>query len=241
MTEEVVLGFDDKAYVPNTILNFGEETPSDTGTIPLSTVSSRIIQMADGGNISCQDALRQMVYKKFDLGGYNQALDDSLSTGVASASFIPVDISGRSGSHITISKNGGPWTMFNLLDPALDVTAFQNMVILGQSNTSFAFLDWPSPISPDELRYDRTPSICGINEFGRLMAPGMLDGYELVDGIYVDPIDIYPPFNITPEVNTLRIKPTDGAPANMDLYFTIPGASIGGTVTVTSTAVINFA
>lgn len=240
MTEEVVLGFDTSTYVPNTILNFGDVPSNTTGSIPLTTVTSRIIQLADGGNISCQDALRRLVYDKFNLGGYNQILDDSLNITPTGTSFVPIDISGQSGTHLTISKNGGPWVTFNLGDPAFDVVVFQNMVILGQSNTSFAFLDWPSPISPDELRYDRTPGICGINEFGRLMAPGQPDGYELVDGIYVDPIDIYPPFNVTPEVNTIRIMQTDSAPVGMDLFFTIPGAVAGGIMTVTSVAVINF-
>lgn len=157
------------------------------------------------------------------------------------STFVAVDISGASGVYLTLSKNDGPWTTFNLADPSFDVDAFQKFVIMGKDNSSFAFLDWPAPLNPeDELGEDKTPGIGGLVNPAGMVAPGHPNGYRFVDGVYVPPILLNTPISVRNEVNTLRIKQSAGAPAGYDIFFTIPGAVEGGILEVVSTVVFPF-
>ena len=140
-----------------------------------------------------------------------------------------------------MSKNDGPWATFNLADPGFDVAAFQNFVITGKDGSSFAFLDWPAPLKPEEASgSDKTPGIGGLVSPAGMVAPGHPDGYSFVDGVYVPPILLSTPVQTRKEINTLRIKQSAGAPAGYDIFFTIPGAVEGGIIKVVSTVVFPF-
>lgn len=165
------------------------------------------------------------------------------TTGVAplKSTFVAVDISGASGTFLTLSKNDGPWTTFNLADPEFDVAAFQSFVITGKDGSSFAFLDWPAPLKPEDANgSDKTPGIGGLVSPAGMVAPGHPDGYSFVDGVYVPPILLSAPVQTRKELNTLRIKQSAGAPAGYDIFFTIPGAVEGGILKVVSTVVFPF-
>ena len=165
------------------------------------------------------------------------------TTGVAplKSTFVAVDISGASGTFLTLSKNDGPWTTFNLADPGFDVAAFQSFVITGKDGSSFAFLDWPAPLKPEDANgSDKTPGIGGLVSPAGMVAPGHPDGYSFVDGVYVPPILLSTPVQTRKEINTLRIKQSAGAPAGYDIFFTIPGAVEGGILKVVSTVVFPF-
>ena len=165
------------------------------------------------------------------------------TTGVAplKSTFVAVDISGASGTFLTLSKNDGPWTTFNLADPGFDVAAFQSFVITGKDGSSFAFLDWPAPLKPEDASgSDKTPGIGGLVSPAGMVAPGHPDGYSFVDGVYVPPIWLSAPVQTRKELNTLRIKQSAGAPAGYDIFFTIPGAVEGGILKVVSTFVFPF-
>lgn len=157
------------------------------------------------------------------------------------STFVAVDISGASGTFLTLSKNDGPWTTFNLADPGFDVAAFQSFVITGKDGSSFAFLDWPAPLKPEDANSsDKTPGIGGLVSPAGMVAPGHPDGYSFVDGVYVPPILLNAPVQTRKELNTLRIKQSAGAPAGYDIFFTIPGAVEGGILKVVSTVVFPF-
>lgn len=156
--------------------------------------------------------------------------------------YFPIDITGASGTYLTISKNNGPYVTFNLADPDMDKAAFTNMIVLGQNNASAAFFDFPGITLESGTDFSKVTGLCGIQLDGKVVTPDHPGGFEVTSGFALsENIVVVPPYNITPERNKLSIKATPGVDKSLDIYYSIPGVTEHGSVSTYSAAVINFA
>ena len=162
---------------------------------------------------------------------------------MAANGFMSVDLTGASGVYLTLSRNETDFTTFNLADPSCDAVAFQNFIALGQNGASCAFFKYPD-ILPDELILPSDQSgVAGMTVAGNIITPRHgVAGYEFVaDSLAFGSLIVNKPFEITPEYNTLTAKATPDVPAEQDIFYSLDGAVDGGTVTIVSHAVIQFA
>lgn len=160
--------------------------------------------------------------------------------------FLNVDLSGAAGVYLTLSRNETDFTTFNLADPSFDVLAFDSFASLGQNGTSFAFVAWPEIMPPEEREISDGTGVCGIALSGSVITPRHPNGYT-PRGITLNRLGVdsgqavaTPPFDVTPEYNTLTAKATPDVPAEQDIFYSLDGAVEGGTVTIVSHAVIQF-
>lgn len=164
-------------------------------------------------------------------------------------SFLAVDITGASGTYLTLSRDEGVnYTTFNLADPSFEPDEFNRFVSVGSDNASFAFAAFPDALKEEDRLDTDVFGLAGLNTRGRVITPRHPSGYEPL-GIAIShnpdalpPYDsvAYPPYNVTEVVNTITAKATTGVPENQDIFYSLEGASEGGTVTVHSYSTIAF-
>ena len=161
----------------------------------------------------------------------------------AANSFLNVDLTGASGVYLTLSRNQVDFTTFNLADPSFDQIGFELFIALGQNQDSGAFFKYPD-ILPTELILPTDRSgVAGMTLAGNVITPRHgAEGYEFEgESLLLGPVTVNRPFEITPEFNTLTAKATPDVPAEQDIFYSLDGAVEGGTVTIVSHAVIQFA
>lgn len=156
--------------------------------------------------------------------------------------FMAVDLTGASGVYLTLSRNETDFTTFNLTDPSFSPPEFGAWIGIGQNQNSGAFFDYPAILGDDAVLSD-VQGISGMTLEGNVITPRHgAGGYVYPsDSVAFGDVIVNKPFNITPERNTVTAKATPDVPAGQDIFYSLEGAVDGGTVTIVSHAVIQFA
>lgn len=164
--------------------------------------------------------------------------------------YLPLDPTGASGFYITLSRNGSDFRTFNLTDPSFTMDEFLKYAIISDDDTGFAFVGYPAILaSEDLLPEDATNglALAGFIEGDRVATPRHPDGYPVRNYIVLSedyqPGDreiASPPLTYVPYVNKIIVKATPDIPQEYDMFYSLPGAVEGGTVTTVSNTVVPF-
>ena len=130
-----------------------------------------------------------------------------------------------------------------MADPSFDAEAFQNFIALGQNQASGAFFKYPDILPVEQVLPSDQSGVAGMTVTGNVITSRHgTEGYEITDdAIEFGSLIVNKPFEITPEYNTLTAKATPNVPVEQDIFYSLDGAVEGGTVTIVSHAVIQFA
>lgn len=150
--------------------------------------------------------------------------------------FTTIDITGNSGVFLTLSKNNGPFTTFNLSDPYFDVEAFQEFVSLNEAKTGFAFMGYPVEMVAEQPIFK---GLSGLRADGKANTASHVNGYA-TDALYVTDKSVTAPFNIAYENTTLTAKATPDVPAEYDIFYTLSGSDTNELVSIISDVVFMF-
>lgn len=157
---------------------------------------------------------------------------------VPNRKYVKVDITGQSGTYITLSKNNGPFVTFNLLSPDFNVEEFNNFLILDESGRNITFLDYPGilPVG-EQVGIDGT-TLCGLNKDGLVVTPQHKYGY-LMNGLALGPLVIYAPYTYVNKSTRLTVKHTPRVDSTQDIFYSIPGAVFNSPITLISSKSIS--
>lgn len=162
---------------------------------------------------------------------------------------LTADTSGQSGVYLTLSRDGGQtYTTFNLSDPDFSVDELNRFVFVGEDNSSFAFVAFPTILAEEDEEDGDEFGISGFNLEGKAVTPRHPEGYDpqgialSADPQAPEPYNsvAYPPYTVNEVTSTITVKATEGVPEEQDIFHSLVGASSGGTITVYSYSTIAF-
>lgn len=160
---------------------------------------------------------------------------------IQNPNFLAIDLSGASGTYITVSKNGGEYVTYDMTSPSFDQNEFENTFMFGQSTEGLAFLSYPDALV-DYIGSDTTKGILAINESELVVYPPGDENGFVPENIAVGTAYVLPaPYDLGEQVNTLSVKATPNVDASADIFNTLVNPNNESVISFTSNYVIYLA